>query len=75
MLCMVAFYVVKWYKKKRREQRATALSSGIEGQYSQILLLFSIVQMRQIENLRTNTMLQKKDITYFREAVSKCRMC
>jgi hypothetical protein len=31
MLCMVAFYVVKWYKKKRREQRATALSSGIEG--------------------------------------------
>ena len=30
MLCMVAFYVVKWYKKKRREQRA-AISSGIEG--------------------------------------------
>jgi len=28
-LCMVAFYVVKWYKKKRREQRA-AISSGIE---------------------------------------------
>jgi len=28
MLCMVAFYVLKWYKKKRREQRA-AISSGI----------------------------------------------
>ena len=31
MMCMLAFYVVRFYKKKRREQRA-AISSGIEGQ-------------------------------------------
>ena len=30
MLCMVAFYVVRFYKKRRREQRA-AISSGIAG--------------------------------------------
>ena len=30
LLCMVAFYVVKWYRKKYSEQRA-AISSGIEG--------------------------------------------
>ena len=29
LLCMVAFYVVKWYRKKHSEQRA-AISSGIE---------------------------------------------